>query len=326
MDLLKKLTEIDAPAGREFVAHEFIKAEAEKLGYEVTTDALGSVIAHKKGNGKKLMIAAHIDEIGIIANYIDENGFIHFGRLGYLHQKDLNNRRVRFANGTVGVIGANEEKYEEKQDISNMFIDIGANTREEAEKFVKAGDTAVFEGSFMTVGDTIISRALDDRLGCYILFKAMEEVKDSKNDLYFVFTAQEETGMRGAKTSTYTIMPDYGIAVDVTTSFDTPGSAPSDVKLGSGAAINNKDHFVICDRDVIKTLRNLAEENSIPYTNIVKSEGGNDGGAIALTGGGVKAGGICVPLRYMHSASEMVRKTDIDACTKLLIAACRYEW
>ncbi len=326
MDLLKKLTEFDAPSGKETVLHSFIKGEAEKLGYEVTTDALGSVIAHKNGDGKKLMLAAHTDEIGVIVNYIDENGLLYFGRLGYLNQKDLNNRRVRFENGTIGIIGANEEKYENKPDITCMFIDIGAKNREEAEKLVKAGDTAVFDGIFISNSDTVISKALDDRVGCYILLKAMEEIKDSKNDLYFVFTSQEEIGMRGAKTSAFTIMPDYAIAVDVTTAFDTPGAERSDIKLGSGAAINNKDNFIVCDHGVVKTLRGLAEDNSIPYTNIVKSDGGNDGGAIALTGGGVKTGGICVPLRYMHSPSEMVRKSDIDACTKLLIAACQYEW
>ena len=326
MDLLKRLTELDVPAGREHVAHEFLKNEAEKLGYEVSIDALGSVIAHKKGNGKKLMLAAHIDEIGIIANYIDDDGFIHFGRLGWLYQEDLKNRRVRFANGTIGVIAADGEKYEEKKDISNMYIDIGAKNREEAEKLVKAGDTAVFDGTFVSAGDTIISNSLDDRIGCYLLFKAMEELKESKNDLYFVFTAQEETGMRGAKTSAFTVMPDYAIAVDVTTAFDTPGSEKSDTKLGSGAGINNKDAFVICDHGVINTLRSLAEENSIPYTDVVKSGGGNDGGAIALTGSGVKTGGIGIPLRYMHSASEMVRKSDIEASLKLLIEACKYEW
>ena len=326
MDLLKKLTEFDAPSGKETVLHSFIKGEAEKLGYEVTIDALGSVIAHKKGNGKKLMLAAHTDEIGVIANYIDENGFIYFGRLGYLHQKELHKRRVRFENGTLGVIGANEEKYENKSDMTSMFIDIGANSREEAEKLVNVGDTAVFEGAFAMSGDTIISKALDDRVGCYIMLKAMEEVKDSKNDLYFVFTAQEETGMRGAKSSAFTVMPDYGIAVDVTTSFDIPGAEKSDVKLGTGVAISHKDAFIVSNREVVKTLQNLAGENGIPYTDNVKDGGGNDSGAIALTGPGVKAGAIAIPLRYMHSPSELIKKSDVDACTKLLIEACKHEW
>lgn len=326
MDLLKKLTEFDAPSGKERVLHTFLKEEAEKLGYEVTTDALGSVIAHKKGNGKKLMVAAHTDEIGVIANYIDDNGFIRFGAIGGLYKKELHKRRVRFENRTVGIIGAQETAFDDKPDINKLFIDIGAKNKEEAEKLVKTGDTAVFDGAFALSGDTVISKALDDRVGCYILLKAMAEIKESKNDLYFVFTAQEEVGIRGAKTSAYTIMPDYGIAVDVTDTGDTPDAPKSDVKLGGGAAIKVMDRSVLCDAEVIKTLRTLADENSIPYTNEIMPDGGTDAGAIALTGGGVKAGGISVPVRYIHSPSELASVSDINACIKLLTMACRYEW
>lgn len=326
MDLLKKLTEFDAPSGKERVLHTFLKEEAEKLGYEVTTDALGSVIAHKKGNGKKLMVAAHTDEIGVIANYIDDNGFIRFGAIGGLYKKELHKRRVRFENGTVGIIGAQETAFDDKPDINKLFIDIGAKNKEEAEKLVKTGDTAVFDGAFALSGDTVISKALDDRVGCYILLKAMAEIKESKNDLYFVFTAQEEVGIRGAKTSAYTIMPDYGIAVDVTDTGDTPDAPKSDVKLGGGAAIKVMDRSVLCDAEVIKTLRTLADENSIQYTNEIMTDGGTDAGAIALTGGGVKAGGISVPVRYIHSPSELASVSDINACIKLLTMACRYEW
>lgn len=325
MDILKKLTKFDAPSGKEKVLHSFLKSEAEKLGYEVTTDALGSVIAHKKGNGKKLMIAAHTDEIGVIANYIDDNGFIRFSAIGGLYKKELHKRRVRFENGTVGIIGANDA-FEEKSELNNLFIDIGAKNKEEAEKMVKTGDTAVFDGAFSCNGDTVISKALDDRVGCYILLKAMAQIKDSKNDLYFVFTAQEEVGIRGAKTSAYTVMPDFGIVVDVTDTGDTPDAPKSDVKLGGGAAIKVMDRSVLCDDGVVKTLRKLAVDNSIPYTNEIMADGGTDAGAIALTGGGVKAGGISVPVRYIHSPSELASVSDIDACIKLLRTACEYEW
>lgn len=325
MDILKKLTEFDAPSGKEKVLHSFLKSEAEKLGYEVTTDALGSVIAHKKGNGKKLMVAAHTDEIGVIANHIDDNGFIRFSAIGGLYKKELHKRRVRFENGTVGIIGANDA-FEEKSELNNLFIDIGAKNKEEAEKMVKTGDTAVFDGAFSCNGDTVISKALDDRVGCYILLKAMAQIKDSKNDLYFVFTAQEEVGIRGAKTSAYTVMPDFGIVVDVTDTGDMPDDNKSDVKLGGGAAIKVMDRSVLCDDGVVKTLRKLAVDNSIPYTNEIMADGGTDAGAIALTGGGVKAGGISVPVRYIHSPSELASVSDIDACIKLLRTACEYEW
>lgn len=326
MELLKKLTEIDAPAGRENKLYSVIAQAAEKLGFCVTTDSLGSIIAHKPGVGRKLMVAAHTDEIGVIANYTDDNGFIRFGAIGGLYKKELHKRRVRFENGTVGVICAEEESFEKRPDINKMYIDIGAANREEAEKFVSAGDTAVFEGAFENIGNTVISKALDDRAGCYILLKTMECVKESKNDLYFVFTAQEEVGIRGAKTSAYTVMPDYAIAVDVTDTGDVPEAPKSEVKLGGGAAIKVMDRSVLCDMGVVKTLRALAEEKNIPYTNEIMADGGTDAGAMALTGAGVKTGGISIPVRYIHSPSEMAKMSDINACTDLLTAACMYEW
>lgn len=326
MELLKKLTEADAPSGREKSVYSIIRCEAEKMGYEVMQDAMGSVIAHKKGNGKKLMVAAHADEIGVIANYIDENGFIRFGAVGGLYIKELPMRRVRFSNGTVGVIGYEEESFKNKADIGKLFIDIGAKSRKEAEELVNIGDIAIFDGSFVTVGDTVISKALDDRAGCYILLKTMDAVKESANDLYFVFTSQEEVGLRGARTSAFAIMPDYAIAVDVTDTGDTPEAPKSDVKIGGGAAIKVMDRSVMCDKGVIDTLRSIAEEKGISYTNEIMADGGTDAGAIALTQGGVKTGGISVPVRYIHSPSELASKSDIKACIDLLYQACMYEW
>ncbi len=326
MDLLRKLTELDAPSGKEKAVYELIAGEAKRLGYSVTTDALGSVIAHKKGDGKKLMLAAHTDEIGVIVNYIDDKGFIRFSAIGGLYKKELQKRRVRFANGVIGIISADEDVFEKTPEINKMFIDIGAKNKEEAEKMVQIGDTAVFDGAFAINGDTIISKALDDRAGCYILLKTMEKIKESRNDLYFVFTVQEEVGIRGAKTSAFTVMPDYAIAVDVTDTGDTPDAAKSDVKLGGGAAIKVMDRAVMCDVELVKTLKTLAEENSILYTTEIMTEGGTDAGAIALSGGGVKAGGISIPVRYIHSPSELASVSDINACIDLLCAACDYEW
>lgn len=326
MRLLKRLVEAEAPSGREDEVRDMIIAEAEKLGYDVRTDALDSVIAHKPGNGKKLMLDAHIDEIGVIATYIEDNGFIRFGAVGGLDIKELHKRRVRFANGVVGVIAAEDEKFEKKAELSRLFIDIGARDKETAEKLVCAGDTAVFDGSFLQRGDTIISKALDDRAGCYMLLKTMKKVKNSPNDLYFVFSVQEEVGLRGAKTAAFGIMPDYAIAVDVTDTGDTPSCSPMDVKLGGGAAIKVMDRSVMCDSHVIRALRSLAEEKGIPYQNEIMSDGGTDAGAIALTGVGVRAGGISLPTRYIHSPSEMADAGDIEACIKLLTAACEYKW
>ena len=326
MRLLKRLIEADAPSGAESAIRDIIVSEAEKLGYEVRADALGSVIAHRPGKGKKLMLDAHMDEIGVIATYVDDNGFIRFGAVGGLDIKELHKRRVRFANGTVGVIAAEEEKFEKKAELSAMYIDIGAADKKAAEKLVKTGDTAVFDGSFHRMGDTVISKAIDDRAGCYMLLKAMKKLKKTENDLYFVFSVQEEVGLRGAKTAAFSIMPDYAIAVDVTDTGDTPSCKPMDVKLGGGAAVKVMDRSVMCDVHVVDALRGIAKQNGIRYQNEIMDDGGTDAGAIALTGGGVRSGGISLPTRYVHSPSEMASVSDMEECIRLLVAACEYKW
>ena len=322
MELLKKLTEFDAPSSREKDLCEFIAGKSKDMGYDVAFDGLGSVIAHKKGNGKKLMFAAHVDEIGIIVNYI--NGFIRFGAVGGLQVKEMMKRRVKFNNGTVGVIACDGNV--DKPEIGKMYIDLGVKSKADAEKLVSVGDTAAFTGEFAISGDTVISKALDDRAGCYILLKAMESVKSSANDLYFVFSTQEEVGLRGGKTSAFSVMPDIGIAVDVTGTGDTPDAPKMDVRMGEGCAIKVMDRSVMCNPEVVEALRELAEKNEIPYTNEILTYGGTDAGAIALTGAGVKAGGISIPVRYIHSPSEMASVSDIKACVDLLIKACEYTW
>lgn len=326
MELLKKLTEFNAPSSREAELCEFIADQSKRMGYEVTYDGLGSVIAHKKGNGKKLMVAAHVDEIGIIVNYIDDKGFIRFGAIGGLYTKEMIKRRVRFANGTIGVIAKDGNTPDDKTEIRNLYIDIGAKSKAEAEAVVMVGDTATFVGDFALSGDTVISKALDDRTGCYILLKAMESIKNSENDLYFVFTTQEEVGLRGGKTSAFTVKPDYAIAVDVTDTGDTPDATKMEVKMGDGCAIKVMDRSVMCNPEIVENLRKIAENGNIPYTNEIMQNGGTDAGAIALTGAGVRAGGISVPVRYIHSPSEMASVRDINACIDLVVAACKYTW
>lgn len=326
MELLKRLTEVDAPSGREGAVREIIADECRRMGYEVSVDAMGSVIAHKKGSGAKLMVAAHMDEIGVIATYIDDQGFIRFGAVGGLYKKELHKRRVRFLNGTVGVIAAEDEEFEKKPELSKLYIDIGARDRDDAMKRVKTGDMAVFDGSFSSVGNTVVSKALDNRAGCYIMLKAMEMVDKSKNDLYFVFTSQEEVGLRGARAAAYPLKPDYAIAIDVTDTGDTPSCPLLPVKLGGGAAIKHMDRSVMCDINVINALIKTAEEKGIDTQAEIMADGGTDAGAIALTGGGVRTGGISLPVRYIHSPSEMADIHDIESCIALTAAACSYDW
>ena len=294
---------------------DIIEEIASPYADEIYSDALGNLIVHKKGNGKKIMVAAHMDEIGVIATVIDENGFIRFSPIGGVYSKDLLARRVSFKNGVTGVIGTEEENKERK--ILKMYIDIGACDKASCEKMVSIGDMAVFTGEFYENSNCIISKALDNRCGCYVLLKALEKI-NSQNDLYFVFTAQEEVGLRGARTSAFSIAPDYAIAVDVTDTGDTPNGIKMATKLGGGAAIKIMDRSVLCDAFVRSKLAELAASNSIKYQLEIMNDGGTDAGAISLSGSGVKTGGISIPTRYIHSPSEMINKNDLNSAVDLL--------
>ncbi len=319
MDLLKKLLDINSPSGSEGDICNAIIEEIKPYCDEYNVDPMGNLIAHKKGDGARIMLAAHMDEIGIIATHIDEKGFIRFSSVGGLYIRELVHRRVRFANGIIGVISSEEEEFIKHPDIRKLYVDIGAETADEAKKLVGIGDMAVFVGEAVISNNRIISKALDNRAGCYMLIKAMQSLKNCKNDLFFVFTTQEEVGLRGARTAAYTVDPEYAIAVDVTDTGDTPGCPVMEVKLGKGAAIKVMDRSVMCDPDVRSAMLEAAKANNISYQLEIMTDGGTDAGAVHLSRAGVKTGGISLPTRYIHSPSEMADLNDLDACIKLLI-------
>ena len=321
--LLEKLTQCYAPSGRESAIAELITNEAKAYADEIYTDALGNLIIHKKGDGKKIMLAAHMDEIGIAVTFIDDKGFIRFSSIGGLYIKRLLNRRVVFANGTVGVIDTEEGNKDLK--ISKMYIDIGAKDKADAEKKVSVGDMAVFDGGFVMSGDTVISKALDNRAGCYVLLKVLESYKGT-NDLYLCFTAQEEVGLRGARVAGYSVFPDYALAVDVTDTGDTPNCPKMAVELGKGTCVKVMDRSIICHSEVRSLLIELAKRNQIPYQLEVMTDGGTDAGAIHTSRSGVKTGGVSIPTRYIHSPSEMVSMKDLDASVKLVKEFCEYNF
>ncbi len=326
LKLLEDMTRIDAPSGCENNIRDYIARYAEKYCGEVYADGMGNLIARRCGSGKKIMFAAHMDEIGVIITGADEKGFLYFAPLGGLNVKNLINLRVRFLNGAEGVIAADEEKLGDKPKTDKMFIDVGAKNREEAEKIAKTGDCAAFVGDFYTRGDMVISKAIDNRAGCAALMAAMSEIKGDTNDLIFVFTAQEEVGLRGAKTAAFALEPDVAISVDTTDTGDVPGMLKSDVKLGGGAAIKVMDRSVICDASVRDRLIQTAQKNSVPHTLEIMTDGGTDAGAIHLTRAGIKTGGISVPTRYIHSVSETASISDIESCARLIKLAAEAEW
>lgn len=310
-ELIKKLTEAYGPSGREEEIKNIIREMVEPLADEITEDSLGNLIVRKKGPGKKIMVAAHMDELGLMVTFVDDNGFLRFSNVGGISPYILLGERVIFPNGTVGTIGC--EKLDNIKDLkfSKLYIDIGASGRKQAEEKVKIGDTAVYLRSFNDLGERIISKALDDRVGCAVLVQTLKEMDAPSNDIYFVFTVQEEVGVRGARTSAYRVNPDYGLAVDVTRTGDTPESETMAVSLGKGPAVKVKDTLIICHPKVKKIMVDAAEKNNIPYQLEVLERGGTDSGAIQLTREGVPSGVMSIPCRYVHTPSEMVDFNDI---------------
>ncbi|TCO71790.1 M42 family metallopeptidase [Marinisporobacter balticus] len=317
-DLLKKLTETYGPSGNEESIRHLIQEEIKDYVDEMKIDKMGNLIAIKKGNGTKVMIASHMDEIGVIVTGIDENGFLRFANIGGVSPYISLGQRVQFADGTIGVIGMEHLEDMKKLKLDKMYIDIGSKNKEDAMQKVTIGDVACFYRLYTTLNDAITAKALDDRIGCFIAIETLKKIKDSSNELYFVFTVQEELGLRGAKTAAFGIDPDLGIAVDVTTTGDTPKAKAMAVKLGKGPAIKIKDNSLLSHPAVKSLMINTAKDHKIPYQLEVLEFGGTDSGAIHVTRSGVPSGVLSIPCRYVHSPSEMVSKDDVENAIILL--------
>ncbi|MDO5785158.1 MAG: M20/M25/M40 family metallo-hydrolase [Eubacteriales bacterium] len=315
------------PSGREAdiieVLTELIADTIPHIGdWDHRTDAMNNLIYHRAGTGKKVLLAAHMDSIGIVVTHIDDNGFARFAQVGGLMLGDLIDCRVRFQNGTRGVISFEEKTPYEKLGFDNLFLDIGAADKKQAEQCIQVGDFAVFDGEPFTQGDIICGPYLDNRIGCLTLIGAMAQLEKTDCDLYVAFTAQEEVGLRGAQTAAFAIQPDYAIAVDVTDTGDMPERKyPMAVKLGAGPAIKLMDRSVICDNDVRNALYRAAEKSSIPVQREIMEFGGTDTGVIQRTAGGTKAGAVSIPTRYIHSPNEMASISDIKYAIILLAQA-----
>lgn len=329
MDILKTLQALNAchgPAGDEAGIADAIEALAAPYADKMKRDTLGNLIVRKKGKGPKIMFAAHMDSIGFVVTHIDEHGFLRFGKLGGLHPFDLLSTAVRFKNGVRGVVCLDNGVAPKDMTLEDLYLDIGAKDAEEAKAMVRVGDTAVYDTPAFAASDRIISPYMDNRISCVVLLMALEQLKDSDNDLYFVFTVQEELGLRGARTAAFGIDPDFGVAVDVTPADDemNPKHSGSSV-TGGGAAIKVMDGSVICHPQVVRAMEKLAEEKGIPFQMDVIRSGGTDAGAIHQTRSGVPSGGISIPCRYVHSPAEMVDRRDVEACAALVTAFAESE-
>lgn len=318
-DLWNEVGGAFGPSGREDAVREAIAAIAGEYIDDITTDALGNLICRKKGSGKKVLFAAHMDSIGVVATYIDEKGFIRFSQVGGLFKGDLINIVVRFANGTRGVISYEEKTPFKDLTLDNLFIDIGAKDRADAEKKVQVGDFAVFEAPRFEQNGVLCGPYLDNRIGCVTLLRAMEQVGETDNDLYFVFTAQEEVGLRGAGAAAFAVEPDVAIAVDVTDTGDLPErKTPMAVDMGKGPAIKVMDRSVICTPAVCAALEQAAHDCGIATQREILQCGGTDTAALQKARAGVQAGAVSIPTRYIHSPSEMCAVDDVENAAKLL--------
>lgn len=329
--LLKTLTETFGPSGYEDAVRTVIMKEVKPLADKVSVDALGNLIVYKKAakgskNPKKIMLAAHMDEIGVIVSHVDKNGFVRFTNIGGTFGRYTLGARVRFLNGVSGVVGYDRlEQMDNVLPINKMYIDVGATNKENCP--VKVGDVGAFDRSFMELGDRLVAKSMDDRSGVLVLIETLRAItlrqaqgKLTANDLYFVFTTQEEVGVRGAGAAAFGIDPDIGIAIDVTPTGDTPASLKMVMELGKGPCVKFRDVGMVSDPRVVDWMINSAEKSRIPYQREVLLVGSTDAREIQISRAGVMTGALSIPCRYVHSASEMVDFNDLKNSVKLLAA------
>ena len=342
-ELLKQISETPGASGFESKIRKLVIKAITPYVDSVSTDNIGNIIALKKGKeNKKVMAAAHMDEIGFIVSHIDDEGFVKFQPLGGFDPKTLTSQRVIIhgKKDLVGVMGSKpvhmmtEEEKGKKVELDHYFIDLGMK-KEEIEKYIEIGNPITRERSCIEMGDCVNGKSLDNRISVYILIEALKQLKDTEipYDFYAVFTTQEEVGLRGAQVATQNIEPDFGFAIDTTIAFDVPGSRPHEkvTKLGEGVAIKLMDATAISDARMTAFMKKMATDNKIKWQPELMAKGGTDTGHIQrMVKNGSIAGGISIPTRHIHQVIETVNKEDVEAAVKLLQACVNgiagYNW
>ena len=335
MELMRELSLAPGVSGSEEEIAKIITRELKDVADEIETDVLGNVIATKKGEKKAptVMLAAHMDEIGLMVKYIDDKGYIYFSVIGGINDQMLMNQTVTVRSSVgedvIGVIGSKPPHItppEERNKVvkaKDMFIDIGAKDKEEAEKMVRVGDPITFNALFEEFPNNLImGKALDNRVGCYVMIEVLKRV-NTRATVYGVGTVQEEVGLKGAKTSAFKLNPDLAFALDVTLSGDHPGVKPEEasVVMGKGPAIIVSDaggRGILAPDSVKKMLLETGDKNDIDYQIEVSDGGTTDGTAIYLTREGIPTGVLSVPTRYIHTTVSVCNMDDIESTIQLI--------
>jgi endoglucanase len=333
-DLLKRLCETPGISSREERMRSLVIEEIKPLTDSISLDAMGNVIAIKKGKGKnapKIMIAAHMDEIGFIVKFIDDKGFIRLNPVGGFDPRVLVAQRV-YVHGYAGqsllgtLMPASKpihmltlEEMNKPPKLEELYVDIGLPV-EKVRSLVEIGDMITMARTCERIGETVVSKTLDNRVSVFVMIEALREMKSHQCEIQAVATTQEEVGLRGATTAAYDLQPDVGIAIDITLANDFPGPADFDhvTKLGQGTAIKIMDGSLICHPKLVRHFRDVAEKHKIKYQLEVLPRGGTDAGGIQRSRGGVPSFTLSIPTRYVHTVNEMAHVADIEATIALL--------
>ncbi|MBN1992576.1 MAG: M42 family metallopeptidase [Anaerolineae bacterium] len=321
-DLIKQLTEAYGPPGYEQAVRDLIRQHVTPHADSVEVDPLGNLHAVKKGNGQgvKIMLAAHMDEIGLMVSHVDDKGFARFTSLGFVHPATMVGNRAIFTNGAMGVINVEKWPHPDAPDHSqrSLYLDFGVKNKKELP--VRVGDVAAFQRPFVDLGDALVAKSMDNRIGCAILVETLRQLQQTPHAVHFVFTVQEEVGVRGATTAAYKVHPDVSIALDVTDSGDVPERKHFEVKMGHGPAIKIMDKGMLAHPGLKKWMVETATKNKIPYQMEILTLGSTDARAMQLAHEGSAAGAISIPCRHVHTPSEMVSYSDVQNAVKLLLA------
>ena len=332
LPLLKELVESHGIAGWESAPREIVRRELAALG-EPTVDRVGNLhlVLPGKENAPKVMVAAHTDEIGFLVRYVDDEGFVFLQPLGGFDPRQMNSKRVRVQTDAEALPGTlnygtkpkhllSDEEAKAGQKIESFFVDLGLGKA--ASERVRPGDRVTMDAPLVEVGDLLAGKAMDDRAGVYVMIEALKRLSDHDAEIHAVATVQEEIGLRGAAAAGSAIAPDIAIALDVTLANDIPGVPKLEwcTELGKGAAIKIMDSSLVCDPDLVRRFREIAEREGIPHQMEILARGGTDAGAIQRLHGGIPSFTLSLPCRYVHTTNETVHRDDLEACVSLLAA------